>query len=258
MAPVNIHLKRGFITTDIILGVVGTVILAFTLFSHGHVSREEEVQPYVPGVTILYIIGGITFLMSVFGLFGAMKEKPWALIVFSVGMILLILLLIVISGNAIYAKVKFPEQLFNDTVLSDQTPEFQNMVESWQTLFHCCGLNRGYQEWEGHIPHSCLCEQPEESLSPCIEVELLNGTTKTDIKVYKEPCLPHIISSMTLVFDVMLVILLGYAAFLIIATGMAIAIACQKRRTSITPPVKFSAESSNSKYTELSYNTDND
>uniref|UniRef100_A0AAY4BQE4 Tetraspanin n=1 Tax=Denticeps clupeoides TaxID=299321 RepID=A0AAY4BQE4_9TELE len=107
------------------LQVVGTLWLALVLFSHGALHREEEVKFTLAPLAILYLIGIGIVALSAFGLYGALKEKQWALIVVNLAM--------------------------------------EAMVGLITLGFNCCGVH-GYQDWGNDIPGTCLCSDPTDNI----------------------------------------------------------------------------------------------
>ncbi|XP_028810906.1 tetraspanin-8-like [Denticeps clupeoides] len=250
MAPVNRCLKRTFIIFDVFLGVVGTLWLALVLFSHGALHREEELIQEGSGVAplaILYLIGIGIVALSAFGLYGALKEKQWALIVFSVGTIMtsLLFLLIAIPLVAMEAMSEEVARLMTEELknLNEATTDQKTQLEVWQHMFNCCGVH-GYQDWGNDIPGTCLCSDPTDNIR-CV---LANGTS---MEVFSEPCFPHITAFTRAVFRGLLAVTFGFAVPVIAVTVMSIIILCQMRRKTITPSVKFRTDPTGSKYSEL-------
>ncbi|KAG8005661.1 hypothetical protein GBF38_001599, partial [Nibea albiflora] len=97
-----------------------------------------QMERMLTGLQVMYIITIVTLLLCITGVYGACKERQWALIVYVVGMILSSLFMFAceIQGLAV-------------------RPQFQ-----------CCGLDQGYLDWGYNISETCVCT--EESTNPCV------------------------------------------------------------------------------------------
>ncbi|TNN50347.1 hypothetical protein EYF80_039429 [Liparis tanakae] len=139
MGKVNACLTQSYIIVITLIAILSALVLAATLFTHGHIHKDErEMESTFGGLQIMYSATIITLMLTIIGMYGACKKKKWALIMFAIGMILGTLLL---TATEIRGLV--------------QRPKYQ-----------CCGLQQGYLDWGYKIPESCLCT--EEPTNPCV------------------------------------------------------------------------------------------
>ncbi|XP_045071798.1 uncharacterized protein LOC121543341 [Coregonus clupeaformis] len=95
MGKINICVKRAFIFVCVLIGIISTLLLAITLFGHGFFHKAEGIGKFLPVIVMMYVLEAATLVLSIFGGFGACKEKKWAVVLFSVGMSLASLYLLV-------------------------------------------------------------------------------------------------------------------------------------------------------------------
>ncbi|XP_038833677.1 tetraspanin-8-like isoform X2 [Salvelinus namaycush] len=231
MGRIHICVRRAFIFVCVLIGIISTLLLAITLFGHGHFHQSEEIE-ILPGIAILYVIEAATLVLSILGVYGARKEKKWTVVLFSVGMSLASLYLFVECVNGYQSKHEFK----------------------------CCGLVQGYQDWGTDIPLSCLCSDEDSTHFKCVApgnntrsvIHYPNSDMSEDddhkalmdehMLVYKEPCLPILISFMGYAISLMIGTLVALNALWDIGVALAITILCQMRRKFDVPPVIFTSQ----------------
>uniref|UniRef100_A0A4W5N1I8 Uncharacterized protein n=1 Tax=Hucho hucho TaxID=62062 RepID=A0A4W5N1I8_9TELE len=65
------------------LWIISTLLLAITLFGHGYAHEAEEIEEILPGIVILYVLEAAILVLSILGVYGARKEKKWAVVLVS-------------------------------------------------------------------------------------------------------------------------------------------------------------------------------
>ncbi|KAG5846141.1 hypothetical protein ANANG_G00146640 [Anguilla anguilla] len=71
MAKVNCCIKGVFIFFNILFEIAGGVLLALGILGHVLYRDSEEFNTMVVGVVFLYILGGVTMVISFLGAYGA-------------------------------------------------------------------------------------------------------------------------------------------------------------------------------------------
>lgn len=262
MGRVNVCLKRSYITVTSLVGIVGALMLGFTLFSHGYLHSDEEIEQMVAGLHGMYAISVIPLLLSIVGVYGVCKQKKWALILFTVGMILIGLFMIVclIQGLIVAPEVSeaFRSHYQRFLPLSDATETFQDAIQELQTELQCCGLDQGYLDWGQNISKSCLCV--EGSTNPCVAAPRSSVHFETDdtqpVMVYKEPCLPLLIALQMTVLHVLLGIMLAITLLWLLSVALCIVILCRLNQKDDGPTVVYSPEAKAGNYITLSETSD--
>ncbi|XP_068611432.1 tetraspanin-8-like [Brachionichthys hirsutus] len=258
MGKVNVCLKRTFFAVTSLIGIVVLLLLAFTLFSHGYLLYEEmdDMHPYI---VVMYIFSILTLLLVVIGLYGAWKEKQWALILFGVGMIFSIVSMIVseLQGRTLEPNVagELKKHYLNMLPLATASETFLDELNESQMIWHCCGVDMGYPDWGYDIPESCVCS--DRSDSPCVAAprnSSLYQHTAGDavIAIYSEPCLPYLVTSEMMAINIGLGIFLGILLLWVTSAALCIAIICQLNRKVDTPTVVYSQEAKAGNYIVLS------
>nr|XP_046192431.1 tetraspanin-8-like isoform X2 [Oncorhynchus gorbuscha] len=239
MGRIHIWVKRAFICMCVLIGIISTLLLAITLFGHGYFHQSEEIDKMLPGIAVLYVLEAATLVLSIFGVYGARKEKKWAVILM--------------------------EELSRkeDLAMMPLSGAKQNDIEQiyyFQANFKCCGLVQGYQDWGTDIPISCLCSDEDSTDFKCVapgnktrfvihypnsnmsEDDDHKGLMDEHMLVYKEPCLPILLSSMGYAISLMIGTLVALTALWDVGVVLAITILCQMRRKVDVPLVIFTSQ----------------
>ncbi|XP_041734613.2 tetraspanin-8, partial [Coregonus clupeaformis] len=226
--------------------------------------QKEEIGEILPGIVIMYVLEAATLVLSIFGGFGARKEKKWAVVLFSVGMSLASLYLFVECVRAYESKHKL-EELTRDEYLAMMPLSRANQTDikeiyNMQTNIKCCGLVQGYQDWGTDIPISCLCSDEDSTHFKCVArgnntrfvIHYPNSDKPEDddrkrlmdehMLVYEEPCLPILISVLGYGLILITGIFIALTALWDIGVALAITILCQMRRKFDVPPVIFTSQ----------------
>ncbi|XP_045556242.1 tetraspanin-8 isoform X3 [Salmo salar] len=235
MGRINICVKRAFIFVCVLIGIISTLLLAITLFGHGYFHQSEEIE-ILPGIAILYVLEAATLVLSIFGVYGARKEKKWAVVLFSVGMSLASLYLFVESVKTYQAKPEM-EELIREEHLAMMPLSGANQTDleelyNIQTKFKCCGLVQGYQDWGTDIPLSCLCSDEDSTNFKCVAP----GNNTRFVIHYPNSDMSEDDDHKGLMDEHMLV----YKED--IGVALAITILCQMRRKVDVPPVIFTSQ----------------
>lgn len=258
MAPVNKCLTRTFIVVDVIIGILGIIWLVLILFLHGHSHSTMNYESWQIGtLSATYAFGVWVVLMCTLGLYGILKKKLWALIVFSVGMILVSLIFLVAAvPTAIGATMteKFAKvALKPEKPLNEESEDVQSKFETIQYMFQCCGFLNGTHDWGDVIPPSCRCLDWTETSAQCISINVTSPEQNTtgEVHVYEQPCFPYLFQLLTKMYRITATFQFAVLLFLVVGPMLSIVILCQMRRKTITPPVTFTTHASDSRYTEL-------
>ncbi|XP_056131717.1 tetraspanin-8-like isoform X2 [Lampris incognitus] len=211
----------------------------------------------LPGITQLYVFGITALLLSFLGVYGASKEKKWALTVFASGMTLIGLILFVETMTAIPGRKEAVDLMRQEHLamlpLSQAQDSSKAELSNIQANLDCCGVENGYEDWGYDIPESCVCS--EDSTNECVPAPMNSSlsvaTTGEHIKIHKQPCLPILIILVKMVIDIILAVLMVLTLIWIVSAVLSIAILCQLKQKVEVPPVAYSAEAKSGNYTTL-------
>ncbi|XP_062373833.1 tetraspanin-8-like [Sardina pilchardus] len=255
MAPINTCLRKTFIVIDVIIGILGIIWLVLSLIIHGilHASGQDNLSETI----LVYVIGVVIVVTCAVGLYGILKKKQWALIVFSVGMIAISLPSLV---EAVSTTVKLNMTEENAKValklegsLDGQTLATQSRFTDLQERFQCCGFLNGVHDWGNVIPPSCRCPDTLENSAHCISLNVTWRKTSTteEIQVYEQPCFPYLFNEVRKEWKIEAAVNLTYILCMVVGAVLSIIILCQMRKKTFTPPVTFTTHASDSKFAEL-------
>ncbi|XP_049617245.1 tetraspanin-8 isoform X1 [Syngnathus scovelli] len=256
MGKVNIWLKRSFIIVTILMATAGALMLAGTLFSHGYYHQNEEFEDMVMGINTMYALSITTLILPIIGIYGACKKKRWGLIVFTVLKILGSLFLLWVTINVLIVHpmlIKTVSELYlGMQPISNATEINMKILQKTQIEMECCGVEQGYTEWGYNISESCLCNS---TWSNCVEAptnsSLFQLAEDTPVMIYKEPCLPILISHTNLAISVGVGLSMGLASLWTLSCVLSIAILCQLREKKDTLVVAYSREAKTGNYAVL-------
>ncbi|XP_054480781.1 tetraspanin-8-like isoform X1 [Anoplopoma fimbria] len=264
MGKVNVCLKRSYIIVISLIAMLGALLLAFTLFSHGHFYKEDEIESMLPGLHVMYVLSIITLILTIIGLYGACKEKKWALIMFAVGMILGSLFWITCEIQGLAERPKVTEHLKREYLkllpLNNASEVVTNNLKAAQIEFQCCGLDQGYLDWGYNIPESCLCTK--EPTNPCVAAPRNSSLSEhlvddQHIMIYKESCLPYIIDHVMMIIDSAMGIILGVTLLWVLSVVLCILILCRLNKKEDIPVVVYSPEAKAGNYSPLTDSVEN-
>uniref|UniRef100_A0A3Q1GKE9 Tetraspanin n=1 Tax=Acanthochromis polyacanthus TaxID=80966 RepID=A0A3Q1GKE9_9TELE len=210
MAQINTCLKHTFTIFNILFAIVGGVIIGLALLCQvvTNVEGREDLEGRTGGLVALYVFGAITMMVAILGAYGAHKESKCSLIAFLVCMIIGTLLMLRAGIPTAIARPQVENilraKLQDYLPLDDAPSDLQNMANSLQTSFHCCGLF-SYTDWRTNIPQSCSCDpQMEEGQCQNIEYRDLLFQFAQTKSIYAKPCFPIMMHYILLFFDVLL------------------------------------------------------
>ncbi|XP_028307038.1 tetraspanin-8-like isoform X2 [Gouania willdenowi] len=209
------------------------------------------------GLHFMYATAAVTLILVAIGVFGACKEKKWALIIFVVGMILSSLFLfgISIQSFALMSEIgaELQAQYQHLLPLSNASTVVVDDLNEIQKEFQCCGLDAGYQDWGGNIPDSCVCD--DDSVQKCVEPPAgsqFTGRAEGElIRIYADPCVPFLISHVKDVIKTTVNIIMGIILLLVLSSLLGIIALCQLNRKVDVPAVVYSQEAKAGNYTTL-------
>ncbi|XP_061817399.1 tetraspanin-8-like [Nerophis lumbriciformis] len=255
MGRVNIWVKRSFIVVASLMVVIGALMLAGTLFIHGHYHRDEQIEDMIVGIRAVYAISIIVLLLPIIGLYGVCKEKRWVIIVFTVGIILCSLFVLYSGINVLVVRPMVVQNMhayyMNMQPIRNATDVDLKILHETQIQLECCGVQQGYQEWGYDIPESCLCV--DNSTSSCVAAPKNSSLFKTmdAVMIYEESCLPSIVYNI----DVSVNIAMGFSAGLILlwtlSCVLSVVVLCQLKPKKDTPTVAYSREAKTGNYAVL-------
>ncbi|XP_057712277.1 tetraspanin-8-like [Corythoichthys intestinalis] len=256
MGKVNIWLKRSFITVASLMTIIGALMLAGTLFSHGHYHRDDEIEDMIVGINAMYALSITILVLPIIGLFGACKEKRWVLIVFTVGMILCSLFVLYMAIHMLIIRpmlIKILSKFYlSMQPISNASEVDLKVLQETQIELECCGVQEGYTEWGYNISESCLCNN---SLANCIAAprnsSLFQLTDNTPVMIFKEPCFPIILSHFNLGVNLLVGISMGLTSLWTLSCALSIAILCQLKEKKDTVVVAYSREAKTGNYAVL-------
>ncbi|KAF3705057.1 Tetraspanin-8 [Channa argus] len=241
--------------------IISTLLLALTLFSHGYLHEEEEIEKVLIGLHFLYGISIATLVLAITGVFGACKEKKWALIVYAVGMILGCLFMFVseINGLAVQPKMirDMKQQYLDFMPLSNASEDFLRSFNQAQAGIQCCGLEQGYVDWGYDIPQSCVCT--EESTHPCVAAPrnsslYENHTDDVPIRIFQEPCFRYFTEYVVYLLGITIGVMVGVTLLWVLSVVLCIIILCRLNRKVSSgpgPTVVYSQEAKAGNYSIL-------
>lgn len=249
MVKLNICLKLSSICVIGVIAVICLLVLGLTLFLHGYILYDEKAEDSIMGLHALYGFTTVTLVLAIFGGFGTLKEKKWALIVFAVGMTLGCMLLVVSEISMQIAKPKLENLLRNHYLtilpLTNTSESELDSLNTLQSTFQCCGVEKGYMDWNNNIPTSCQCNN--KSINPCVE-NIVEGQS---VMIYAKPCIPVLIAESMHHLNVSSGIRVGFLLLWMLSIGLCIAILCQLKKKLETPSVVYSQEAKAGNYSCL-------
>ncbi|XP_013996510.2 CD63 antigen-like [Salmo salar] len=260
--------------------IAGGVIIGLGLMGqfvyHGSTSEFENQSK---GFVMLYVVGGITMVMSLLGAYGAHREKRIPLIMFLVAPLVLgcslstrfstssssfivcFCLLCVALPTAMYRpEVKrIVEEKFREVLpLNEASPDVRQLTERIQLNLKCCGLF-SYTDWGNNVPDSCLCQGEEDQMEgTCLNIPYqlflsefrMTGHQKL---IYKQTCFPIIEGYVAKALDILLGASFGFAALALLGAVMSAVLLAQLRSSTVAVPVVFSVSSHPSKFSFSSH-----
>ncbi|KAK5606002.1 hypothetical protein CRENBAI_002299, partial [Crenichthys baileyi] len=155
------------------------------------------------GVHVLYGFTTVTLILALFGGFGALKQKKWPLIVFTIGMTLSCLVIVGIEILTQAMKTKLENHMrnfyMNILPLTNATESDLAVLDYVQRDLQCCGVEQGYMDWNNNIPGSCLCNS--ESTNLCVvapkgsyQFTVEGSVEDQSVMIYAKPCLSIVIA----------------------------------------------------------------
>lgn len=149
----------------------GLVLLGFGLFLHFNLYNTEELPEIGDAVTVptilLIIIGGIVFVIALFGCCGAVQESHCCVVTFALMLLTLLVVQIAVASYG-YWKLKDQdlERKINEQLYklvhnyNDGKDSTKTTVDVLQIFGDCCGFEGPQDYAQQQIPYSC-CGKPE-------------------------------------------------------------------------------------------------
>nr|XP_043878223.1 tetraspanin-8-like [Solea senegalensis] len=233
MGKVHICLKRSFIGVINVIAILNAIMFG-DLIANGHLPDGEEIQnkPQLLVFTITPLV------LVILGVFGVYKKKKWALIVFTVGMILIDAIMLLLSAVFLAGKTQLVEEFGNkyrDVGPLSESQEFQLNLSEQQKKFQCCGLARGYMDWGHDIPDTCECIGSATS-NPCVELYTSDDSVRM---VYEKPCLPYLMENYEWFITVVGGIAMAFSLLWMLSVVLSIVILCKLCQKEDAPAVVY-------------------
>ncbi|XP_036375550.1 23 kDa integral membrane protein-like [Megalops cyprinoides] len=148
------------------------ILLAVAIYFHyKYFNILKDIELMYAITIVLYVIGAITIVISCLGIYGALKEENWPLVVYCVWMVLGIIVflvdVVVEDDTAEPQKFSTVEEYFRQFQLDEEGDNHKPFIDMYQSEFQCCGHFTGPQDWGTHIPASCLCAEEDIDSSIC-------------------------------------------------------------------------------------------
>ncbi|XP_061523895.1 tetraspanin-8-like isoform X2 [Phycodurus eques] len=116
----------------------------------------------------------------------------------------------------------------------------------------CCGVQQGYKEWGYNISKSCLCnDTSDDCVAAPSNSSLFQLTDNKAVMIYKEPCLPVLLSHLNLAIDVFVGTSAGLTSLWALSCVLSIAVLCQLKEKKDTLVVAYSREAKTGNYAVL-------
>ncbi|XP_047246013.1 tetraspanin-8-like isoform X1 [Girardinichthys multiradiatus] len=260
MGKVNICLKWSSICVIAVIAVISILLLGLALLLHGFLLYDEQAEDAIMGVHFLYGFTSVTLILALFGGFGALKQKKWALIVFIIGMTSGCLVMVVneILTQAVKTKLEnhIRNHYLNILPQTNATKSDLAVLDYAQRNLQCCGVEQGYMDWKNNIPESCLCNSKSTNL--CVvapkgsyQFTVEGSVEDQSVMIYAKPCLSIIIAESMFHLNVQSGIKVGFILLWMLSIGLCIAILCQMNKKLETPAVVYSKEAKAGNYSCL-------
>ncbi|CAL8324495.1 unnamed protein product [Lota lota] len=262
MAKVNVCLKRTFTFFNLLFAIVGGLIIGLALLSQTLSRRNgvQELEGRTIGLITLYIMGSITMMIAILGAYGAHRENRGALIAFLVFMVIGSLMMLKTGVSTAISRPQVEnvlEEKFRSLLPLDQSAQStQNIINSLQETFQCCGLF-SYKDWGKEIPSSCDCNSEQEMEGKCqtVQYQVIHMIYYT---LYHPTCFPIIMEYVAMVYNILLAVVFSLATLALLGMMLSSMIIHQMRQQGVRPtmvltiPAIFSQQPP--KYQEL-YNS---
>ncbi|XP_047431015.1 23 kDa integral membrane protein-like isoform X2 [Mugil cephalus] len=211
MSGVSPRLRCLFFSFNVVF-VVGGGLLVLTAVSglspsedtlHGGGHEDTTVH------MVLYVYGSVTMAISILGAFGAHRLNLTALVVCLLCTVTTGLLTLRDGITAATARPQLQRRMELSwrllLPLDGASDDRKQRVETLQTSLRCCGLF-GHEDWEDHVPDSCLCSRGEDE---CQEVDYRNFLSNLLWQkkwVHKQSCFPLVLRDVKTNSDVTLAV----------------------------------------------------
>ncbi|XP_076159187.1 tetraspanin-8-like [Alosa pseudoharengus] len=230
MGSVNKCLKWLFIVFNALFALTGVAFVALAHFSGMAAEMKKEVGNFWSVSLFGLIVASISFL----GVYGAYKEKKWALITFSVLVGIGTVSCLIGAVESISERQTLSrkvEELFENDGIDEHLQQVQEKFK-----LKCCGTRNGYQDWNLQIPESCICPASYRGTPKCKETRSLRRyeywnlyETRTTA-IYSETCHSLIMRYFNMMMDAATGIFFGFSIVGLIGVIMAIIITCKIKK----------------------------
>lgn len=239
MSLVNRCLKWVFIVFNALFALTG---IGFVALAHGS-GMAAEMKNEVGNFWTLSLFGLLTAGISILGVYGAFREKEWALTTFSI-LVFTGMFICLTGAFGILTKRPMISRRLEDFLKSDvMSKHLQQLQEEYK--LECCGTENGYQDWSSKVPESCVCPESYHNTPKCEMVAQYESQywpyekRPSYTQVFREPCLPLLMRAVNALMDATVGVQFGLAIVGLIGAVMASLINRQikKKRTTVQVPI---------------------
>ncbi|XP_042258572.1 uncharacterized protein LOC121890409 [Thunnus maccoyii] len=265
MARCRSYLRGLDICVTVLLLVSGVVMIGVG-FSTIHSSIPElfDQLSSSDGLLVLQVFGPLTVLLSVLGVCAASLDLKPLLLVFSALIFVEFVALMVVASPLVQVQAQMDsevEEVFlNNTPLHRAELGIQEELIKLQNSDSCCGL-RSFDDWETHLPPSCICTPPSShpstllssqagnssSQEPCVLVDNdlspLTPQNTNKVWVHSKPCGPILKSYLSFPIKLRIGIISAFATIAMAAIALSLALGLEEYWK--TPPVETTVDDFN-------------
>ncbi|CAG5926728.1 tetraspanin-8-like [Menidia menidia] len=227
MGKINGCLKCLFIFFNVLFAIIGCVLMYLAVKATAIAAQLAVFGG--PGVGWLWVIAIGVLGISTFGIYAACSENSLALKIFAgfmgAGMLIMLIfgIAVAVIRNKVVDGLTGVANEYIEAFMKEQ--EFRDMLSNLQESLHCCGLLSA-KDWGSTIPDSCSCPGRSYQSSCTSRPQGTSGPTE----IYKQSCGGFILTTVDLVFQIMMGILFGFAVTALLGLLISIYMVYQIRR----------------------------
>ncbi|KAM4678432.1 tetraspanin-8 isoform 1-T2 [Discoglossus pictus] len=229
MAGVSKCLKYSMFIFNFLFWLCGCIILGVSIWLRVSKDAQKSLDIQDSGllvaIDVMIAVGSIIMVLGFFGCCGAIKESKCLLLLFFIGIFLILALQVTAGILGIVYKPQIEEQINSTSQqflpLSGQSKEFIESFDIVQQENKCCGLVKGYPDWNNAVPKSCICTSPVSS-SDCVQ--------NLGKSYYKQTCSTAISNVLKKHLVIIIGIAFGLALVELFGLGFSMTLYCQIKK----------------------------